>query len=266
MGSRIAKRFIKASLGKFNLALLDLNKNNWLGPFLPGHLKAVFEKLKINCVIDVGANVGAYGAMLRRTGYEGRIISLEPVADVYDRLVRKAAHDKSWHTLQVACGSRNEAAAINVFDVSLHNSLLPPSENMSANIESTYVERTENVTVKRLDSMFEEFVAGLAEPRVFLKIDTQGFDLEVVKGAGVCMQRISAMQSEVSVIPLYEGVPDYIEALSVYRKLGFEPTGFFPILNSPTSHHLVEFDAVLTRRAHPTPSAAAGSPIEKMVR
>jgi len=248
MGSGIAKRFIKASLGKFNLALLDLNKNNWLGPFLPGHLKAVFEKLKINCVIDVGANVGEYGAMLRRTGYQGRIISIEPVSDVYDKLVRKAANDQSWHTLNVACGSRNEAAAINVFDVSLHNSLLPPSENMSANIESTHVERTENVTVKRIDSMFEEFLAGLADPRVFLKIDTQGFDLEVVKGAGVCMQRISAMQSEVSVIPLYEGVPDYMEALSAYRKLGFEPTGFFPILHSPTSQHLVEFDAVLTRR------------------
>jgi len=259
MGSGIAKRFIKASLGKFNLALLDLNKNNWLGPFLPGHLKAVFEKLKINCVIDVGANVGEYGAMLRRAGYQGRIISLEPVSNVYDKLVKKAANDKLWHTLNVACGGRNEAATINVFDVSLHNSFLPPSENMSANIESTHVERTENVTVKRIDSMFEEFVAGLADPKVFLKIDTQGFDLEVVKGAGVCIERISAMQSEVSVIPLYEGVPDYMEALSAYRKLGFEPTGFFPILHSPTSQHLVEFDAVLTRRESPTKATATVS-------
>jgi FkbM family methyltransferase len=252
MGSRIAKRIIKASLGKFDLALLDLRKNNWLGPFLPGHLRAVLAKLKINCVIDVGANIGQYGAMLRRIGYQGRIISLEPVSDAYDKLVRKAANDESWRTVNVACGSRNEAAAINVFDMSAHSSLLPPSENMSLNIEGTYVERTENVTVKRIDSMFEEFVSGLAEPRVFLKIDTQGFDLEVVKGAGACMQRISGMQSEVSVIPLYEGMPDYIEALSAYRKLSFEPTGFFPILNSPTSHQLVEFDAVLIRQESPT--------------
>jgi len=248
MGSGIPKRFVKESLAKFDLALLDLRKNNGLGSFLPGHLRAVFEKLRINCVIDVGANVGAYGTMLRRTGYRGRIVSLEPVSEVYDQLLRKAANDKLWHTVKVACGSRNEDADINVFDVSLHSSLLSPSKNMKANIESTYIERTEKVSVKRLDSMFEEFVAELDEPRVFLKIDTQGFDLEVVKGAGDCMQRISGVQSEVSVIPLYEGTPDYLQALSMFRELGFEPTGFFPIFHSPTSHHLIEFDAVLTRR------------------
>lgn len=255
MGLRTAKRVIKSSLGKVDLALLDLKKNNWLGAFLPGHLKAVFAKLEINCVIDVGANVGEYGAMLRRTGYQGRIVSLEPVSDVYQELARKAANDKSWRTVNVACGSRNEAATINVFDLSVHNSLLSPSENMLANIKSTYITRTEQVTVKRIDCMFEDFVAGLAEPRVFLKIDTQGFDLEVVKGAGACMHRISGMQSEVSVIPLYEGMPDYLEALSVYRQLGFEPTGFFSIFHSPTSHHLIEFDAVLTRRERPAMAA-----------
>jgi FkbM family methyltransferase len=256
MGSGTAKRIIKVSLGKFNLALLDLKKNNCSGLFLPGHLRAVFETLKINCVIDVGANVGEYGAMLRRNGYHGRIVSLEPVSEVYHRLKEKAAKDKSWLTMNVACGSRNETGVINVFSASIHSSFLPPSENMGVNIKTSYVKRTEDVTVRRLDSMFEEFVDGLAEPRVFLKIDTQGFDLEVVKGAGECMHQVLGLQSEVSVIPLYEGMPDYFEALSAYRKLGFEPTGFFHIFHSATSHHLIEFDAVLTRRQLPgKPSA-----------
>lgn len=248
IGLSIAKRIIKSSLGRFDLALIDLRKNNCLGLFLPGHLRAVFETLKINCVIDVGANVGAYGAMLRKNGYQGRIVSLEPVSEVYQTLNETAAHDKSWLTMNVACGRRNETGTINVFDASVHSSLLPPSENMRVNIESTYIERTEDVIIRRLDSLFEECVEGIADARVFLKIDTQGFDLEVVEGAGECMERISGVQSELSIIPLYEGMPDYMQALSRYRQLGFEPTGFFHILHSATSHHLIEFDAVLTRR------------------
>jgi hypothetical protein len=61
------------------------------------------------------------------------------------------------------------------------------------------------------------------------------------------MHRISGIQTELAVIPLYQGTPDYMEVLTIYREFGFEPTGFFPILNSPTSMHLVEFDAVLAR-------------------
>jgi FkbM family methyltransferase len=247
--AKLAKRIIRSSLGRFNLALIDLQKNNWLGPFLPGHLKAVFANLGVNCVIDVGANVGEYGAMLRSNGYRGRIVSLEPVSEVYDQLRQNAANDNSWRTVNVACGSRNEDAPMHVFDVSLYNSLLAPSKNMKEILNATKVEQIRTVKVHRLDSMFEEFVDGLDEPRVFLKIDTQGFDQEVVKGAGAYMPRISGLQSEVSVIPLYEGMPDYLDALALYRKLGFEPTGFFPIFHSPTSHHVIEFDAVLTRRA-----------------
>jgi FkbM family methyltransferase len=248
MAHTLAKRLIKDSLGRFDLALLDLRKNNWLGLFLPGHLRAVFKDLNINCVIDVGANVGEYGAMLRHCGYQGRIISLEPVSEVYEKLKLRAAHDESWRTVKAACGSENETGAINVFGVSLHNSLLPPSKHMSCHVDGHDVERTEQIAIRTLDSMFEDFVDGLPDPRVFLKIDTQGFDLEVVKGAGKCMHRVCGVQSEVSVVPLYEGMPDYLEAITVYRELGFEPTGFFPILHTATSHHLIEFDAVLTRR------------------
>ena len=49
-------------------------------------------------------------------------------------------------------------------------------------------------------------------------------------------------------IPLYVGAADYLEFLAYCRNLGFEPTGFFPIVNSPVSGHLVECDVVLVRR------------------
>jgi FkbM family methyltransferase len=242
-----AKRIAKSSLNTLGYTLLDTRKNNDLRVFLPGHLKSLLASLKINCVIDVGANVGEYGLMLRRIGYRGRIVSIEPVSDVFETLSATAASDDEWITLKTACGTREESRSIKIFHANVLSSFLPPSSNMSV-VDAGLIERSETVSVKRLDSLFDEAIEGLDDPRVFLKTDAQGFDLDVLKGAGECIQRIDGLQLEVAVIPLYVGVPDYLEVLSYSRTLGFEPTGFFPILNSPTTGHLIECDVVLTRR------------------
>ena len=185
--------------------------------------------------------------MLRRLGYQGRIVSIEPVGEVFETLRATAAGDRDWITLNTACGSRNESRSINVFEANTFSSFLTPSSNMPA-IGSSPIKRTETVSVRRLDSLFDEAIGGLDDPQVFLKTDAQGLDLEVLKGAGECISRIDGLQLEIAVIPLYVDVPDYLEVLSYCRERGFEPTGFFPIVNSPTTGHLIECDAVLTRR------------------
>lgn len=243
----LAKRIVKSSLGSVGFTLHDLRKNNDLRVFLPGHLKSLLTKLEINCVIDVGANVGEYGRMLRRIGYRGRIVSIEPVNEVFERLKATAAGDDGWLTLNMACGSAEETRSINVFSQSTLSSLLSPSSNMQA-IDPGRVKRTETVNVRRLDSFFEETIRELDDPRVFLKTDVQGLDIEVIRGAGECLNQVQGVQAEISMIPLYVGAPDYLEFLAYCRNLGFEPTGFFPIVNSPVSGHLVECDVVLVRR------------------
>lgn len=242
-----AKRLAKSSLGTLGYSLHDLRKNNDLRVFLPGHLKSLLARLKIDCVIDVGANIGEYGLMLRRIGYRGRIVSIEPIPEVFNRLEENAAGDDEWRTLNTACGSREETRSINIFSRSLMSSFLSPSPNMPF-IDPTTIERTENVQIKRLDALFDDAVRGLDDPRVFLKTDAQGFDLDVIRGAGERMSQVQGLQSEVSMIPLYVGVPDYLEFLTYCRDLGFEPTGFFPVTNSPAGGHLVECDVVLIRR------------------
>lgn len=243
---------VKSSLRALGYTLLDLQKNNDLRVFLAGHLKSVFATLQINCVIDVGANVGDYGRMLRQIGYEGRIVSIEPVSAAFKRLQENAAGDRRWLTLNFACGSREEERPINLFSLDVLNSLLPPSEHFRV-IDPAGVQTTEMVTVRRLDSILDDALESIEGPRVFLKTDTQGFDLEVLKGAGCRIQEVVGMQSEVALQPLYENVPDYLEFLTYCRALGFAPTGFFPIFHSPLTKQMVEMDAVLTR--------APGSPL-----
>ena len=242
-----AKRLVKSSLSTLGYSLHDLRKNNDLTVFLPGHLKSLFSRLRINCVIDVGANVGQYARKLRRIGYEGRIVSIEPIPEVFERLSAAAAGDDQWITLNKACGSREETRPLNVFANSTLSSFLTPSPNLPA-IDPSAIERTETIDITRLDSLFDEILFGIDEPRVFLKMDCQGYDLEVLKGAAKGMMNVQGLQSEVSAIPLYFDVPDYLEFLTYCRELGFEPTAFFPIVNSPVGGHLVECDVVLIRR------------------
>ncbi len=226
--------------------MLDLKKNNDLRVFLAGHLKSVFATLQINCVIDVGAHIGEYGQMLRQIGYEGRIVSIEPARAAFARLQESAASDPEWITLQIACGSAEEVRSINLFSLDVLNSLLPPSEHFRE-IDPAGVMTTETVTVRRLDSIFDEAIRSIEQPRVFLKTDTQGFDLEVLKGAGDRISEVVGLQSEVALQPLYENIPDYLQFLSYCRGIGFLPTGFFPIFHSPLTKQMVEMDAVLTR-------------------
>jgi hypothetical protein len=100
------------------------------------------------------------------------------------------------------------------------------------------------VPVRRLDHVVEELNLG---PRgVFLKMDTQGWDLEVIRGAEACLPRIAALQSEMSVVPIYEGMPSYLDMLRELHGRGFEPAAMFPV-SRQADLRLIEFDCVLVR-------------------
>jgi len=249
----LLKTVVRTCTRKLGYAVLDLRKDQSPGIFLPGHLKTTFDALGVNCIIDVGANIGQYASMIRNAGYTGRIISIEPVTGTYAALSKRAEGDSSWQTLNIALGEKDEDKVLNVFAASDLSSFLGPSAKMSQNIVNSCITKTQPATVRRLDSIFEQIVAGLAQPRVFLKLDTQGYDLQVVRGANESLRHVLGLQSELSVIPLYEGMADYIEALAFYRSLDFEPTGIFPVAHDRKTRHVLEFDAVLTR--HSTPEA-----------
>ncbi len=179
------------------------------------HMKRLLDRLRINCVFDVGANRGQFAMELRRIGFRGRIVSFEPVQSEFDALARTFARDAAWKGLPIALGSANGTATMNVIpSQTVMSSLLQPSGPWP-NVE------TQTVSVKRLDDVAVDLLAGLADPRVMLKMDTQGFDLEVFAGAQGCLASVCALQSEISVVPAYKGMPHYLDALRIYGNAGF---------------------------------------------
>jgi FkbM family methyltransferase len=212
------------------------------------HLSQLFAELKVACVLDVGARVGDYGRWLRRNGYRGTIISFEPVAANFEQLARAAARDPNWHCLSYALGAESSTAAINVAKHTEFSSFRQPNATATALFgEESAIQRSEAVEIRQLDGVLDALPVK-PDDRIYLKLDTQGWDLEVLKGAQRALGQVVALQTEVPVQQIYEGMPAMADSLAAVADYGFTPSGFFPVNLTP-GLALVEFDFVAVRSA-----------------
>jgi len=246
MQSNSLRRIVSAIFWKLGYALIPRWRLNHYDFAL--HLRTLFTAEAIDCVIDVGANTGQYRDFLRlEVGYQGRIVSFEPLATNVVRLRQRAALDSKWSIMPVALGREDGEAPLNVTAVNLLSSLREPDPDIVDDYrEWSKVENREVVQVRRLDGMFDEIVGRLGARRPYLKVDTQGTELDVIEGASGCIDRVRAMQLEVSIVPLYLGAPPYFETISTARRLGFEVTGIFEV-GRVAQMRIVDLDCVMRR-------------------
>ena len=189
---------------------------------LPRRLREVFAALGVTCVIDVGANKGQYGAKCCATTwvFTGRIASVEPAPPAtLPRLVETMRGDHNWAGFPFALGREEMEATLRVASADEWNSVHKLNAYAAERFGTTEI-GTEQVTVHRLDSVFDELVAG--HEQVFLKVDTQGHDLAVVEGLG--SRAVSGIQLELSFIPVYDGTPRFSEVTEVLAlRVGIYP-------------------------------------------
>ena len=197
----------------------------------------------VDCVIDVGANVGQFGRALRNRGYKGRIISFEPISTVYQLLVEEAAGDALWETKNFAIGDSSGTAPINIGSNSALSSFLPVSELVIPNSVRSFRERSETVVVRTLDDFGAE-VSG----NVFLKSDTQGFERQVLEGAKTLLRRLCGVQLELPIVHLYQGTWTLPQAVEYMSKNGFAVSQIYPVTFLIRDNvSLQEVDAIFRR-------------------
>jgi FkbM family methyltransferase len=215
---------------------------------IEAHLSMLLDRLAVDCVLDVGANCGQYGRMLRGIGYSGTIISFEPVAECYRELREVSKGDSRWLTLPLALGEFEGTAPIHVTASTDFSSFLVPNEYCRTTFGAGPTQTgVEHVRVRRLDDVLTDHPVAGSAARIFLKMDTQGYDQQVIQGASGCLERIVAVQSELSVRPVYDGAPRYLESLQRLEAAGYELTGLFTV-NRDRELRLIEMDCVMVRR------------------
>jgi FkbM family methyltransferase len=210
-------------------------------------LQTLLERLRVDLVIDVGANEGQFGRSARRT-YDGPIVSFEPVSANFDKLSRVAGSDPDWHVHKMGLGDENAELAINVPAQGDFSSFLAANDYGASRFGSgTVPSRAETVPVRRLDEVLDEMDDIGTARRIFLKMDTQGYDSKVFRGLGTRIRDVVAMQSEVSLIPIYEDMPHWTESIEMYEAAGFGVVGLYPVTRD--DGRVIEYDCLLKRSA-----------------
>ncbi len=192
-------------------------------------------------VLDVGANEGQYASLLRASGYDGTIVSYEPVRDAYERLERRAAKDASWSAVRAGLGEVAGKAEINVSANSYSSSILPITDRHVALDPTSAYQRTEPVELRTVDDEMARL--GLSPASVLLKIDTQGYEEPVLRGAAGTLARLAAVQLELSLVEVYDGQALAEDLTARITGTGFELWSLDPGI-SDAEGRLLQYDAL----------------------
>jgi hypothetical protein len=134
---------------------------------------------------------------------------------------------------------------LNVAGNSTSSSILPMANlHLDAAPQSKYV-AVESAPLRRLDSVVHPAIQKSAS--ILLKIDTQGYEEPVIRGAEALLPRLRGLQLELSLTGLYAGQVLYREMLDTMNELGFELWTVIPGFADRTSGRLLQMDGVFFR-------------------
>jgi FkbM family methyltransferase len=201
---------------------------------------------EIAAVFDVGANTGQYGRLLRDDGYRGRIISFEPIKAAFEQLQQQAAADQDWSVYNFGLGSKTETLNIQVTNETVLSSILPQTQAGKTLFgQISRVAYTEEIEIRPLDAIFESHNSKAC----FLKIDTQGFERQVLEGAERSLASIAGVQLELPVLHLYQGVWSLCDGINFMDARGFVLGQIFPVTYHPDDPGaVIDIDCVFRRK------------------
>ena len=238
------KSFFKQLLRKFDLEFRNFSvEKSESARFL-----TMLSYHKVNTIFDIGANEGQFGINLRDFGYRGKIVSFEPLTEAREKLLKTSKKDRRWEVApQAAIGEENGEIEIHISGNSESSSLLDMLEtHISAAPNSKYI-GNETVPLRKLDTLAPDFIEN--DSVVFLKIDTQGYEEQVMNGAHELMKNIVGLQIEISLVPLYEGHSLLDEMLQNLKVKGFELWGVSSVFSDPDTAQLLQIDATFFRKS-----------------
>jgi FkbM family methyltransferase len=233
------EKIIRNTANRFGLDIKRYNKSDT--EF--GNLCKMLTQSHIDQVIDVGANTGQFAQELRAHGYTGEIISFEPTSDAWNVLIENSKNDTKWRVAhRCAVGNIDGKSEINISSNSVSSSLLEmDKQHLDAAPDSFYLAK-ETVELCTLDTHFRN--NGSLSKASFLKIDTQGYEINVLQGAASILPHVKGIQIELSLVKLYEGQMTYKNLIELLESDGYEIWSVIPGFINKSTGRMLQFDAI----------------------
>ena len=235
---------LKKTIKKLSRSLgIDLKRYN-VQTSEDARMQQLLDYHKIDLVLDVGANVGQYAKSLRDLGYSGRIVSFEPLSSAYSQLKTASKKDLLWEIApQTAIGNQEGEIIINIAGNSQSSSALPMLDaHLESAPESAY-SGSETVKLSRLDTLAKDYIKSETKS-IFLKIDVQGLEKQVLEGATAILPLVKGIKLELSLVPLYEGQVLFKEMIDIIEKLGYELYGIEPGFTAEKTGRMLQMDGI----------------------
>jgi FkbM family methyltransferase len=199
----------------------------------------------IDAVVDVGANAGQFGARIRAAGYQGRIVSFEPLSQAFDALTLIAATDSRWDCHKLALGARAGREQLNVSGDLEASSVLQMEDRHVRHCPASAYVGVQEVEMAALDGLSSSLLQN--GERIYLKLDVQGYELEVLRGSEDLLCRVELVEAELSLVPLYRGGPLYRDVIDHLDQRGFRLISVEGITEEPDTGHMLQVDAVFAK-------------------
>lgn len=209
-------------------------------------LLKLFQHYSVDSILDIGANVGQYARYLRAIGYRGKITCFEPLESAHLKLQNFARHDRNIVIApRMALGDHEGEIIINVSENSLSSSILPMLETHTQIAPGSSYVSSEVVRLGRLDALDSSYLSD--SKGVFLKIDAQGYESQVIEGATGVLPQIKGIQLEMSLVPLYAGEPLYREMINKIESLGYTLHDINPSFADSKTGRTYQVDGIFFR-------------------
>jgi FkbM family methyltransferase len=245
---RVVERCCGVDIYRFDpriIQIIDSKKRDEAWFSYTSILRSILEEYRVDLILDVGANIGQFVFGLRHF-YKGTIISFEPVPHIFKALERASSNDNEWLVYNYALGDESKEQIINITENEVFSSLLESNEYCFEHFgELSTVSRREKILIRCFDDIINEIPLNIYDKHIFLKMDTQGFDLEVFSGSSSIRENIMALQSEVSQKAIYKGMPHWTESIDVYEKAGFRLAGLYPVTRDGLQY--IECDCLMVK-------------------
>jgi len=207
----------------------------------------LFQTYHIDLVLDVGASDGGYARELRANGYRERICSFEPRAAAFRALEKSSRSDNKWEVMNCALGTANGSVDIHVSANGDSSSILDLAQGSGTESpQVSYIER-ETISVATLDGLFDNIRQGAVN--ILLKMDVQGFEMEVLKGAEHSLASIETIQLELALTPTYQNQMHLHEMCGLLYQKGYTMVSIEPGSHNRLTGRQFEVDGLFHRYA-----------------
>jgi FkbM family methyltransferase len=197
-------------------------------------------------VLDVGANEGQFAQELIAFHAKTKIVSFEPVAVAHTSLVENSRGRSDWIVApKMALSDKPGQTKIYVTKNCQCSSLRPAADDILKADSAFDLVGTEQVQLARLDGVYSNFVDK--QSRIYLKIDVQGHEKEVIAGASGMWNQIVAMQIEISFSEIYSGQPTGFWFVDDAVRMGLSIYGISNGWREPKTGKLLQADVFFIR-------------------